>query len=128
MRDNDLPNPSNSNNNEMSSEVTWSSQQHSNYENSTHEAVESESLAQTMHTEQNFGKEDKNLQAMKNTFESNQLEESNEEHCQQAEDSIPMDAEIHRYWKRRYYLFSKFDAGIKMDKGQFLSLKLCYQL
>lgn len=127
MNDNVLLNPSNSNNIEMKNEMTSSSQQHSNDENSIHGTEENENFSQTTHIEQDIGKEDKNLNTT-NTLDSNQLEESNKEHFQQTEDSISMDAEIHRYWKKRYYLFSKFDAGIKMDKGQSLFLNLCYHL
>lgn len=38
---------------------------------------------------------------------------------------------LHKYWKKRYSLFSKFDLGIKLDEGNntavniHLDIKLC---
>ncbi len=33
------------------------------------------------------------------------------------------DPEISRWWKRRFDLFERFDEGIQLDRGMFLSLK-----
>jgi trimethylguanosine synthase len=35
---------------------------------------------------------------------------------------MPADPELARFWKKRYYLFSKFDRGIKIDDESWYSV------
>ena len=32
---------------------------------------------------------------------------------------IAEDEELHKYWNQRYRLFSKFDDGVKLDRGKY---------
>jgi len=74
-----------------------------------------EALACINHNEQLPVNEEKDTN--KPATEQYQLEENIAEKRPQTEDSIPFGEENRKYWVQRYYLFSKFDAGIKMDKG-----------
>jgi len=35
---------------------------------------------------------------------------------------IPTDAQLKKFWKKRYYLFSKFDRGILIDDESWYSV------
>ena len=41
---------------------------------------------------------------------------------------IEEDEELHKYWFQRYRLFSRYDEGVRMDRGETLAserLELC---
>jgi len=79
-----------------------------------------EALACINHNEQLPVNEEKDTN--KPATEQYQLEENIAEKRPQTEDSIPFGEENRKYWVQRYYLFSKFDAGIKMDKEGWYSV------
>lgn len=37
-------------------------------------------------------------------------------------DEVPLDQSLKKFWKNRYYLFSKFDRGIKIDDESWYSI------
>jgi tRNA/tmRNA/rRNA uracil-C5-methylase (TrmA/RlmC/RlmD family) len=41
---------------------------------------------------------------------------------QNGQTMMPTDPELARFWKKRYYLFSKFDRGIKIDDESWYSV------
>ena len=41
---------------------------------------------------------------------------------QNGQTAMPTDPELARFWKKRYYLFSKYDRGIKIDDESWYSV------
>lgn len=50
--------------------------------------------------------------------EQEEIEELEEGEELEDDETIPFGGENERYWNNRYRLFSRFDEGIKMDKGK----------
>lgn len=58
--------------------------------------------------------------SMKGGKKPKKKKKSNQGRKQQVPAEMAAEPELTKYWAQRYRLFSRFDEGIKLDRGQYL--------
>lgn len=59
--------------------------------------------------------------SMKGEKRPKKKRKGNQGRKQQVPAEMAAEPELAKYWAQRYRLFSRFDEGIKLDRGQYLS-------